>query len=481
MKKCFLLFLLCLPVQIAHSQNVQVEDNTLINAILDSLRIRPFNEQKFEIRGLAFSSGSTVPQPNSTQWLDKLIDAFHKLPPSFLFEIGGHTDNTGTLAANRNISEQRARSVYSYFVEKGINADRITYKGYGPAAPVASNATQAGRLKNRRVEIRFTGLDHRQKNIVTFVDETTLQVPFLILDQNQQLVWVLQDDKALLEKLEQEYIANIHLADDNIVVFRPVKQKDPEVTPPRTIKPEAQTEPTPPQKEKKPLKLSERFSVDLGAGVDAGFISGNSKKNYLELIDALNEGSLSSGSTYSVRIQPYIFPVAEVWFRYKIDEKLSGNLGVRYTRLGYKMIISHNYSHPVYQFDDNYTYKESYFVENMAFPLSISARVLSRLSIYTGGAFSFNTRKERLVYNTKQEVIINSSVYKSDSHKHVMDINLLNQKRRLNYHLTGGLIYSINNKLSASTGFFYDPKYTYKHDWSITGIRTNATLLYALK
>lgn len=483
MKKFCLLFLMLLPVKTAQSQDIQVADSdVLVSAILDSLRIRPFNEQKFEIRGLTFSSGSTVPQRNSTQWLDKLIDAFHKLPSSFLIEISGHTDNTGTVAANRNISEQRARSVYSYFVEKGIDADRITYKGYGPDAPVASNATQSGRLKNRRVEIRFTGLDHRQKNVVTFVDETTIQVPFLIMDQNQSSVWVLRDNNSLLEELDREHIANIHLADNSRVVFRPVKQKDPvqEITPPET-KPDDRAEPAQPKKEKKQLKLLHKFSVDFGVGVDANFISGNSKKNYLALIDALNEGNSSGGSVYSVRIQPYIFPAAEVRVRYDINEKISGNLGLRYTRLGYKVLLSNNFSHPVYQFDDNYTYKETYFIENMAFPLSLSCKVLPGLSIYAGGALSFNTRKERLIYNTKQEIIINNNVYKSDTHKHILDIDLLNQKRRVNYHLMGGLIYSINKKISASAGFFYDPKYTYKYDWSVTGLRANTTLLYALR
>lgn len=73
--------------------------------------------------------------------------------PSTTVEIGGHTDNVGKEAANVLLSQKRADAVKKYLVDKfGVDASRITTKGYGPSKPVADNATAAGRQQNRRVE-----------------------------------------------------------------------------------------------------------------------------------------------------------------------------------------------------------------------------------------------------------------------------------------------------------------------------------------
>jgi len=70
-------------------------------------------------------------------------------------DVVGYTDSTGPAKYNQGLSERRAKSVYDYFVSKGIAADRLTTKGYGEERPVASasNATREGRAKNRRVEL----------------------------------------------------------------------------------------------------------------------------------------------------------------------------------------------------------------------------------------------------------------------------------------------------------------------------------------
>jgi outer membrane protein OmpA-like peptidoglycan-associated protein len=67
--------------------------------------------------------------------------------------VYGHTDNTGNATANQKLSEDRAISVKSYLISKGLQVGRIESKGFGPAKPVADNATAAGRAKNRRVQI----------------------------------------------------------------------------------------------------------------------------------------------------------------------------------------------------------------------------------------------------------------------------------------------------------------------------------------
>lgn len=68
------------------------------------------------------------------------------------FEVQGHTDNTGTVAGNQKLSEQRAQAIVNKLVEMGIEANRLSAKGMGQSAPLADNSTDEGRAKNRRVE-----------------------------------------------------------------------------------------------------------------------------------------------------------------------------------------------------------------------------------------------------------------------------------------------------------------------------------------
>jgi len=76
-----------------------------------------------------------------------------KKNPELKVEIDGHTDNMGSAAYNMNLSERRAKAVMKYFVDKGVEAERLTTKGFGFTKPAASNKTKEGRAKNRRVEL----------------------------------------------------------------------------------------------------------------------------------------------------------------------------------------------------------------------------------------------------------------------------------------------------------------------------------------
>lgn len=69
--------------------------------------------------------------------------------------ISGYTDSTGPLSLNQRLSEDRANSVRTYLLAQGIAPDRIDSAGYGPANPIASNASEDGRQANRRVEIKL--------------------------------------------------------------------------------------------------------------------------------------------------------------------------------------------------------------------------------------------------------------------------------------------------------------------------------------
>jgi len=76
-----------------------------------------------------------------------------KKNPAIKVEIDGHTDNRGPSAYNMKLSERRANSVMKYFVDNGVEAERLTMKGFGLTKPAAGNDTKEGRAKNRRVEL----------------------------------------------------------------------------------------------------------------------------------------------------------------------------------------------------------------------------------------------------------------------------------------------------------------------------------------
>jgi len=71
-------------------------------------------------------------------------------------EIMGHTNNRCQTEFCNQLSEQRAKSVVQYLVEKGIVERRLTYKGYGKSKPIAKNDSTSGRQKNQRVEVKIT-------------------------------------------------------------------------------------------------------------------------------------------------------------------------------------------------------------------------------------------------------------------------------------------------------------------------------------
>ncbi len=85
--------------------------------------------------------------------LNKLVDLLIK-NPTLKVELGGHTDNIGRDDYNLTLSENRAKTVMNYLVSKGIEPDRLSYKGYGKTQPVDTNETEEGRANNRRTEFK---------------------------------------------------------------------------------------------------------------------------------------------------------------------------------------------------------------------------------------------------------------------------------------------------------------------------------------
>lgn len=113
-------------------------------------------ESWFNFDRVTFESGSAqLDAAASEEQLNNLVEILNAYPKVAL-KIGGYTDNTGKEAANKKLSQERAEAVRAALVNKGVAAERLEAEGYGSQHPVATNDTEEGRAKNRRMALRVT-------------------------------------------------------------------------------------------------------------------------------------------------------------------------------------------------------------------------------------------------------------------------------------------------------------------------------------
>lgn len=113
----------------------------------------PDNQLKLNIPSdISFDTGRADIKPNLRPVLDQFASGLRDQPNTDV-RIIGHTDSTGSDAINDPLSRQRAASARDYLTSRGVNAGRITIDGRGAREPVADNSTDAGRSRNRRIEI----------------------------------------------------------------------------------------------------------------------------------------------------------------------------------------------------------------------------------------------------------------------------------------------------------------------------------------
>lgn len=105
-------------------------------------------------RRIDFARGSSGIARSSGKALDKLV-AIARACSDLRLEIQGHTDSSGSREENLRLSRNRADAVRDYLVTRGLSPDRLVAIGFGPDRPVASNRTDAGRARNRRIEYRI--------------------------------------------------------------------------------------------------------------------------------------------------------------------------------------------------------------------------------------------------------------------------------------------------------------------------------------
>jgi outer membrane protein OmpA-like peptidoglycan-associated protein len=112
---------------------------------------RMMSDGKFITYGITFDVGKSNIKPESMGEITRIVTLMTE-NPALKFSVEGHTDNTGNAASNQTLSEARSQAVVDKLVENGIDRDRLKAAGKGQTAPIADNATDEGRAKNRRVE-----------------------------------------------------------------------------------------------------------------------------------------------------------------------------------------------------------------------------------------------------------------------------------------------------------------------------------------
>ena len=130
----------------------EVKPSPTPEPVVEEAPVRKTIEQLIgKLEGIQFMTGKATIKDVSFATLDKIVTAM-KERKTLKIRIEGHTDNVGKEQKNTKLSQARSEAVSQYLVEKGIEASRLEFKGFGPTQPIADNKTDEGRAKNRRVE-----------------------------------------------------------------------------------------------------------------------------------------------------------------------------------------------------------------------------------------------------------------------------------------------------------------------------------------
>ena len=144
-------------VLIGHYMDKQAEEmkNDIKNAKIE--RVGEGIKITFD-SGILFKTNSSDLQPAAESNITSLAKILNKYPDTNIL-VDGHTDSTGSAEYNQRLSERRAGSVADYMKGLAVAGSRITTRGFGETAPVASNVTPEGRQQNRRVEVAIFAND----------------------------------------------------------------------------------------------------------------------------------------------------------------------------------------------------------------------------------------------------------------------------------------------------------------------------------
>jgi outer membrane protein OmpA-like peptidoglycan-associated protein len=127
-------------------------DTDMVKITAEYIKNQIKEEGKVAIYETLFETGKSTLLPTATGIINEMF-AYIKANPTKNFYVVGHTDDTGDFNANMTLSLERAQRLADELIKKGIAARQLTAKGVGPLAPTSTNQTDAGKQRNRRVEL----------------------------------------------------------------------------------------------------------------------------------------------------------------------------------------------------------------------------------------------------------------------------------------------------------------------------------------
>ncbi len=121
-----------------------------------TLEIRYKLPESIVLKNVHFASGKSTLETESYATLDQLAEYLIR-KKNMRIRVEGHTDSDGSASSNKMLSENRAKAVKSYLVDKGVSSEMIEAKGLGEEKPLEDNSTESGKASNRRTEIHIIG------------------------------------------------------------------------------------------------------------------------------------------------------------------------------------------------------------------------------------------------------------------------------------------------------------------------------------
>jgi OOP family OmpA-OmpF porin len=107
---------------------------------------------------VAFKFDSAILTPEAERELEQVARSIERYDQIDSIEVTGYTDSSGPENYNQMLSERRAASVKEFLVSRGVSEDKVSVSGMGESGPIADNSTREGRARNRRVDIRISGV-----------------------------------------------------------------------------------------------------------------------------------------------------------------------------------------------------------------------------------------------------------------------------------------------------------------------------------
>ena len=142
-----------------YSENYNIGESSTDSIFQVDIPLQPIEANaRIILKNVFFETKKTELNPESITELDNVVRLLNE-NPNLKIQISGYTDNVGKPADNLKLSTGRAVAVVNYLLNKRVNNERLTFKGYGEANPIADNNTEEGRALNRRTELKVLSVD----------------------------------------------------------------------------------------------------------------------------------------------------------------------------------------------------------------------------------------------------------------------------------------------------------------------------------